>query len=77
MATEEERSAEQLEQENLVESPSNPQSDDTEQPEEEAATSFEQPGQVAKSTEGLTIGGTTKEPPASREMPSESQKRTP
>ena len=65
MATEEEPSADQLEEENPVESPANPQPDDTEQPEEEAATSFEPPRQVAKSTEDLTVGGTTKEPPAS------------
>jgi len=66
MATEEEPSAEQLDEENPVGSPANPQSD-AEQPEEEAATTFEPPGQVATSTEGLTVGGTTKEPPASPE----------
>jgi hypothetical protein len=52
----------QLQEENPVESPANPQPDDREQTNEEAATSTEPPGQVAKSTEGLTVGGTMKKP---------------
>jgi hypothetical protein len=62
---------EQLEEENPVESPANPQPDDTEQTNEDAATSTKPPGQVAESTEGLTVGGTTKETPASPEDASE------
>jgi hypothetical protein len=64
---------EQLQEENPVESPANPQPGDTEQTNKDAATSTEPPGQVAKSTEGVTVGGTTKEPPASPEDAAENQ----
>lgn len=55
---------EQLQDEKPVESPANPQPGDAEQTMKDAATSTEPPGQGAKSTEGLTVGGTTKKPPA-------------
>jgi hypothetical protein len=59
---------EQLQEANPVD-PANPQPDDTEQTNADAATDAEPPGQVARSTEGLTVGGTTKKPPASHEDP--------
>lgn len=62
-----EPSPEQLQEENPVESPANPRPDDLERTNEDAATSTEPPGRVATSTEGLTVGGTTKKPPASPE----------
>jgi hypothetical protein len=63
--------AEQLEEENPVESPAADQDDDTEpaehdSPQERASMSMETGGQVAKSTEGQTVGGTDKTPDAGR-----------
>lgn len=60
--------AEQLEEENPVESPAADEEADAEpehdSPEERASMSMETGGQVAKSTEGLTVGGTDKTPDA-------------
>ena len=59
-------SAEQLEEESPVESPATDQEGDAEpeddSPQERASMSMETGGQVAKSTEGQTVGGTDKTP---------------
>ena len=59
-------SAEQLEEENPVESPAADQEGAAEpehdSPQERASMSMETGGQVARSTEGQTIGGTDKTP---------------
>ena len=58
--------AEQLEEENPVESPAANQAADPkpqhDSPQERASMSRETGGQVATSTEGLTVGGTEKTP---------------
>lgn len=59
--------AETLEEENPVESPAKPPEDEEaehehDSPEERAASSMESARNVAKSTEGLTVGGTEKTP---------------
>ena len=60
--------AEELEEENPVESPALPSEDDAEpehdSPQERASMSMQSGGQIAKSTEGLTVGGTEKTPDA-------------
>ena len=60
--------AEELEEENPLESPAADQEGEAElehdSPQERASMSMETPGQVAKSTEGLTVGGTDKTPNA-------------
>jgi hypothetical protein len=56
---------EQLEEENPVESPAQPAAEDPapDAARERASTTTSPEPQVGESTEGLTVGGTDKEPP--------------